>query len=576
MMANIFKSSDKSATMMALCAAAMNEVIGKRDYSDTEVSHLLNDLPIVEYSHPFSRVFSMDVRRSFTPMPKEGETVDPTSVAVQSSIEEWYTHRYPDLENLCAYQLLQEVNGSNYAQVDPLVSGPCKFIPIFSPFHECSLPPREVDQAQDNNEIEKLLKKSELYAEQRLVMFKPFRVRSEDLRGNAATWMEALEAWLQSAPTSGNQFTIKTAAAVQYELSSYRLRQEAIDAMAAEQMEPETPEGSGEEDDDETGEDDDPLMLLSRLYPEAQIDVEAQAELHTAKDWTTSIRPLQVFDEETSKLPWITLQRELLGDEMDPDYSKYDAEHLKEYPEQFFAFEIVRNHATRLFQGDDVEALLMIIDGAGGCGKSHVLHCAVKEIKRLAALSNHEGIPVRIIAPTGSAASLVFGGTLHSFIRYNPSRQFAEFVKNSESETQWQEFVAGLKYIFIDERSLLSEDLLAKLLSRLQQGFPSQRGNSQNPTCGVSIVLFGDDFQLPPTNGGRLYADPSYTFQGKKGFSKEREKARRVYVHHFQTCVQLVTNVRAKGASPEQAKFRAFQMECLRPCLPTASWYECT
>jgi hypothetical protein len=42
----------------------------------------------------------------------------------------------------------------------------------------------------------------------------------------------------------------------------------------------------------------------------------------------------------------------------------------------------------------------------------------------------------------------------------------------------------------------------------------------------------------------------------------------------FDICVQLVTNIRAKGASPQQALFRAFQMECLRPCAPTEAWHK--
>jgi hypothetical protein len=51
MMSNVFKkSSNNDATMAQLCAAAMNEVIGKRDYSDTEVAHLLNGLPLMEFS----------------------------------------------------------------------------------------------------------------------------------------------------------------------------------------------------------------------------------------------------------------------------------------------------------------------------------------------------------------------------------------------------------------------------------------------------------------------------------------------------------------------------------------------
>ena len=146
----------------------------------------------------------------------------------------------------------------------------------------------------------------------------------------------------------------------------------------------------------------------------------------------------------------------------------------------------------------------MIVDGAGGTGKSEVLHCIVKEIRRCANLNGHTGVPVRVCAPTGAAASLVFGGTLHSFIRWNPTRPFEDFPENSQEETDWQEFMRGLRYLLLDERSLCSGMLFSYLLRRFRQGNPSAAAD--DPTAGVSIILFGDDFQLPPSKGGRLYS----------------------------------------------------------------------
>jgi hypothetical protein len=209
----------------------------------------------------------------------------------------------------------------------------------------------------------------------------------------------------------------------------------------------------------------------------------------------------------------------------------------------------------------------MIIDGAGGTGKSTVLHCSVRKILELAAVANLEGTPVRVCAPTGSAASGIFGCTLHSFIRFNPSRFFEEL--KGKAETAWQEFIKDLLFIFIDERSLMSQQILVYLLARLRQGNPA----STHSTGGVSIILLGDDFQLPPTSGGRLSDEPYTTFRGQSRYNQDRALARGVYMEQFQTCVQLTTNVRAAGISPEQVEFRTFQMNCLRPCKPTTRWY---
>ena len=504
MMANVFKSSADDATMAQLCAAAMNEVIGKRDYSDTEVSHLLNGLPIMEFSDSFSDPFGMSESRGLAQAPKNGEKVNPKAVGVLSSREEWYTRRYADLESKSSYEMLQEYkgSGSEYVRLD-LSQGARKLVPYYTPFRECCLPPSNVDETLSEKALAQLLKKSEEYAEQRLVMFKPYRVRERDLKGKAMSWMEALEQWLEAAPTSANAFTQRAAAAVKHELQVYQHRQELVEDANLAQEDPETPEPSEDEAELEEEDQDDPLLLLSRLYPEAQLDAAEQQAWRELKDWTDTRRPLHPLDE--SSLPWISEQRELLGDELSPDYSRYDAERLKEYPEQRFAYELVRSHVEATFSSDDVTpALKMIVDGAGGTGKSEVLHCIVKEIRRCANLNGHTGVPVRVCAPTGAAASLVFGGTLHSFIRWNPTRPFEDFPENSQEETDWQEFMRGLRYLLLDERSLCSGMLFSYLLRRFRQGNPSAAAD--DPTAGVSIILFGDDFQLPPSKGGRLYS----------------------------------------------------------------------
>ena len=94
LMANVFKSSDKSASMMQLCAAAMNE---------------------------------------------EGTTVNPTSCAVLTSREEWYVQRYPDLEELSSYELLQQYEGFDYAELDLTPSGARRLVPQYNPLRDCCL-----------------------------------------------------------------------------------------------------------------------------------------------------------------------------------------------------------------------------------------------------------------------------------------------------------------------------------------------------------------------------------------------------------------------------------------------------
>ena len=375
----------------------------------------------------------------------------------------------------------------------------------------------------------------ERYAEQRLIMFKAYRQRDR-LKNGHDTWYGALCSWLDEAGTND-----KFANAARHERDVYLFRQQLLADAELAGKEVETPEHSEDEDEDKDG-DDDPLVALSQMYPQASLNLEVQKALAEDFDWTHHDRPLDpLFDSE---LPWLSAMRDKLGDSTTPDYSKYDPEQLVQYPEQHFAYRLITSKARALINGIDSTPLLMIIDGPGGVGKSTVLHCCVRTILELAAAAKYKGTPVRVCAPTGSAASGIFGCTLHSFIRFNPSRFFAEL--QGKAETEWQEFIKGLLFIFIDERSLMSQQILVYLLARLRQGIP----DSTHPTGGVSIILLGDDFQLPPMNGGRLSDEPYSTYLRQRKYSEARALARKVYIEHFQTCVQLTTNVRAAGSSP--------------------------
>ena len=82
-------------------------------------------------------------------------------------------------------------------------------------------------------------------------------------KGDAATWWEALEQWLETA-ASGDEFTVKAAKAVAHELAIYRHRQKLVREAELRDSEPETPEPSEDDEEAETEaqSDRDPLLLL--------------------------------------------------------------------------------------------------------------------------------------------------------------------------------------------------------------------------------------------------------------------------------------------------------------------------
>ncbi|KAG1780902.1 hypothetical protein EV702DRAFT_927029, partial [Suillus placidus] len=80
---------------------------------------------------------------------------------------------------------------------------------------------------------------------------------------------------------------------------------------------------------------------------------------------------------------------------------------LSDNAEQEMSFWIVGEHFLR----DDVQQLLMFITGIGGSGKSHVIRAIVEMFQRCGALEK-----LTLSAPTGSAAVLIEGYTIHALM----------------------------------------------------------------------------------------------------------------------------------------------------------------
>jgi len=134
--------------------------------------------------------------------------------------------------------------------------------------------------------------------------------------------------------------------------------------------------------------------------------------------------------------------------------------------------------------------LFMTVQGAGGTGKSHVIHIITNAIESI--------FPVKVTqtcAPTGCAAYSIGGKTVHSFFKI--SVKDAGTVLSPAKEQQMKEDILRLLCLIIDERSLLSMDALGA----------TERNCTMNAHGGVNrtkdwggipiVLLFGDDYQLP-------------------------------------------------------------------------------
>jgi len=188
----------------------------------------------------------------------------------------------------------------------------------------------------------------------------------------------------------------------------------------------------------------------------------------------------------------------------------------KEYklnPKQWIAFHIITKYFVQKFiikQNKPLEHLCMLITGPGGTGKTHVVH-AVKSVMEHYNCAHM----IRFLAPTGSAANLIDGMTIHKGLgtkiqsckkgkrNREPGATEEDYsvIISVKNRTQLRDEWKNVEFVLIDETSLLSLQLLAEIDHAL-------RFAKEKPDVwfgGIAIIFAGDLFQYPPVGGSPLY-----------------------------------------------------------------------
>ena len=340
-------------------------------------------------------------------------------------------------------------------------------------------------------------------------------------------------------------------------------RRELVEATAGADDEVQSEDDMLDQEDDDEANRDDPLVAL---FGKSAPPPEFNPNVHLSDiDWTVSRFDLSHLRGRSNEEGWIVRMKAELGDDALQagllDYSKYNVADLNHH--QRFAYELIVRHAEATLQALSNKTplpapLRMIVDGYGGTGKSHVLHCAGKYIRTRA---KQLGLadPMRVGALSGAAATQVYGSTLHSMFGIPVGRAFDE-TPGKDKEKDLQKAHRAAAFLFFDERSMISLSLFGQIISRARYIWPEYKSQT---LCRRSIVLFGDDKQLPPPNGGKLYSNPKEVAEaaekshakkkasGKKqrtpvyGPSSYQNEAFEAY-KEFTTVVQLNINERSK------------------------------
>lgn len=138
-----------------------------------------------------------------------------------------------------------------------------------------------------------------------------------------------------------------------------------------------------------------------------------------------------------------------------------------------------------------------------GYGKSHV-------IATLVSIMKEQEKKVSVVAPTGRAALIVKGRTIHSFLgiglgKGNHQDWYDKVISNR--------FKAGViselrqtNTIIIDEISMVSNVFFSKIDAYLQL----IRSNFQEPFGGIQMILVGDLYQLSPVENDFIFKSESF------------------------------------------------------------------
>ncbi|KAG1733088.1 hypothetical protein EDD22DRAFT_960256 [Suillus occidentalis] len=204
---------------------------------------------------------------------------------------------------------------------------------------------------------------------------------------------------------------------------------------------------------------------------------------------------------------------------------------------QWIVFQIIAEHFVHRYVekcSDTDLQLTMLMTGPGGMGKTHV----VKAVRAVMEYYGHGHI-IRFLAPTGSAAALIDGMTIHKGLgikikannkgkgnrRPGDSLQdYSVIVSNQSKRTSLSHIFlfpstiisaapsAELKilqreewrnvgYLLVDETSLLGLQLLAQLdhALRVAKEWPDLWFG------GIAIMISGDFYQYAPVGGTALY-----------------------------------------------------------------------
>ncbi|KAE8242781.1 hypothetical protein A4X13_0g7015 [Tilletia indica] len=154
------------------------------------------------------------------------------------------------------------------------------------------------------------------------------------------------------------------------------------------------------------------------------------------------------------------------------------------------------------------EPLRLLMHGEAGTGKTVVVRLLKELLERFG-----KGNEILLMAPTGKAAAAIGGSTQHStFVLKVGKKKATTEERGNETDVvtpmrirKLQDRLAGIKWLFFDEISMTSCEVLSDIDQALRLG--TCRPNDS--FGGLNVLFAGDFCQLPPVASVPLYTKTS-------------------------------------------------------------------
>ena len=166
---------------------------------------------------------------------------------------------------------------------------------------------------------------------------------------------------------------------------------------------------------------------------------------------------------------WIKKNKEVLNPELTNSTQNVDVNILNDMKKH--AYDIITAHSS---EPCPKEPLLVILIGVGGTGKSYLIH----------AIRNFLQHSCAITSTTGKASYNIRECTIHSLLKL-PFGSKGNKEVTGQSLFRLQSFLKDIRYILIDEYSMLGQSMLGWIDKRCRQA----TGLTDELFGGKSIIL---------------------------------------------------------------------------------------